>query len=102
MKPITAVVAMSALVIVFIGGLVFQRCSFERQFEQQQATATKADKQLIDTTRELGAEHVEQAQAKATTKRAAASAAVQVEVQHAEGDSDLADYLTAIAGGDGQ
>lgn len=101
MKPITAIAAMSGLVLLFVGGLLFQRCSFEKQLAQQQAVATKADTQLVDTTRELGAEKVQESQTKGVMKRAAVAAAVEEEVAHETGgDADFAGWFNERTGGD--
>jgi hypothetical protein len=65
------------------------------------ASAVKADKQLVETTRELGAEHIEAAKTKAITKRAAAARAVQDEVAlETGGDADLASWFNERTGGD--
>jgi hypothetical protein len=65
-----------------------------------QPVALQSDKQLIETTRELGAERVEQAKTQAVAKRAAVAKAVRDEVARDTGDADLAGWFNERAGGD--
>lgn len=91
----TSAIVVCSLLVLFLGGLVFQRCSFDRQLAASQAQSTKADAQLVTTTEQLATEQVAEAKTQAVTRVRAAVAHAREEVTRAESDSDLADYLDA-------
>jgi hypothetical protein len=95
----TSAIAVCSLLVLFLGGLAFQRCQFERKLATQTAQATKADTQLVTTTEQLGAEVVKEAKTQAAAKRSAVARHVEVEVAHETGgDADFADWLNERVG----
>ena len=80
--------------VLLLGGLVVQRCDYNRRLATLREQSTQAGTQLVETTRELGAERVEQAKEQAKAKRTAVAKHVRDEVAHAtDGNSDFADWV---------